>query len=326
MITYLSQRAACPLCLFFFAVSFSCSQNSTEPNPEPVPDYQLGKNRYTTEVDGDTREYYVHVPDAYNANTPTPVVFMLHGSGGSGEGRYNNSGWKEVGETENILTVFPTSWHYCFTNIQNGQQFNRTLWNAYKDQFEFCQDETPRDDIKFLRQVAAELQQKFNVDAHRIYLVGFSSGAQMAFRCAVEMSDVFAAIVESAASHYAGDVYTPRRNLPITFQLGNSDDTWINSSITIPMALFDSLLTTYGVFQRIITSHTQSFDFEPTYTMTGDTATALTATFKGIPDVGNRAFHFTLINGLEHKYPDGVNHPMKGAEVNWAWLKQFTAP
>lgn len=313
-----AQHQAPFLCnLLVFILLTGCSPKSTE--PEPDPGFQLGKNYYTMEVDGATREYYVHVPTGYDTNTPTPVVFMVHGATGNGEGTYNNSGWKELGEDENIITVYPTAWHYCYTNTNTGQTQNSTLWNTYKNQFEFCPNETPRDDIKFLRQIITELSQKFHVDSHRIYLVGFSSGAQMAFRCAVEMSDVLAAIVESGASQYSDTVYSPVRNLPLTFQLGNSDNSWLVGRPDIPMDSFDSLLI-------IIRNHTKSFDFEPTYTMTGDSSTALTATFKGIPDVGNRNFHFTLINGLEHVYPNGTNHPMKGAEQNWEWLKQYRLP
>lgn len=45
-------------CLPILVLLSSCSSNSTEREP----DYQLGKNNSTTEVDGVTREYIVHVP------------------------------------------------------------------------------------------------------------------------------------------------------------------------------------------------------------------------------------------------------------------------
>jgi polyhydroxybutyrate depolymerase len=77
------------------------------------PLYQVGKNRFTLTIGGDVREYFVHVPELYNEGNATPVVFMLHGTSGDGDRFYNISGWKEVGEAENILTVFPSSWQYC---------------------------------------------------------------------------------------------------------------------------------------------------------------------------------------------------------------------
>ncbi len=108
--------------------------------------------------------------------------------------------------------------------------------------------------------------------------------------------------------------------------MGNSDDTWFDNGVYPPLTLFDTLLTNYPLFQRIISVHSNSFDFEPDYELTGDTNSALIAAFKGIPDEGNRVFNFTLIKGLDHSYPNGVNHPIYGAGQHWNWMKQYTLP
>ncbi len=309
--------------LLLIVGSGSCSKTSTETDSQP--DYQPGKNSYTTEIDGVTREYIVHVQAGYDANSPMPVVFMLHGSTGSGEEKYNDSGWKELAEDENILTVFPTALVYCYTNTF-GFTKTATRWWSYPPINHFCPGQNPKDDVKFLRQVVDEVKQRFNVDAKRIYMVGFSSGAQMAFRCAVEMSDLLAAVVQSGATHQVDTVFTPQRNLPIAFELGNLDETWLGGAAEVPMSKFENMLANNAVFQRIINVHTNSFTFESTYTMTGDTSTALTATFKGMPFADNRVFTFTLIKGLDHAYPNTVNHPRNGASVHWAWLKQYSLP
>lgn len=158
-----------------------------------------GKNRFLIQVDGDTREYFVHVPTNYDGTTNLPVVFMLHGTSGNGEKFYNESGWVEVGNDENIITVFPSSWRYCI--ITDGVQKNTTKWNTLPDaDWSLCTGQTARDDIKFLKRVITELKAKFAVDTTKIYLEGFSNGGQMAAKCTIEMSDIFAAIVENAGS------------------------------------------------------------------------------------------------------------------------------
>ena len=160
-----------------------------------------------------------------------------------------------------------------------------------------------------------------------MYLAGFSNGGQMAGRCAVEMSDVFAAVVESAGTLPLDTTFTAKRKLPVIFQFGNSDDKWtLSSSFDIPMALFDSLLTSHRVFQGIIQTHATTFGMASTYTMAGDTSSVLAATFAAAPPNSTREFKFVLIKGLEHNYPNGSNHPLNGAEMNWAWMKQFTLP
>jgi polyhydroxybutyrate depolymerase len=295
---------------------FSCANE-----PQTEVDYQVGKNRFITVVNGDDREYFVHVPTGYDDSVPTPVVFMLHGTTGSGEVMYNISGWKELAETENILTIYPSSWRYCI--IDQGEVKNTTKWNIYPGSFEYCAGEVPRDDIRFLKQVVTEMQGRFHVDEKRIYLAGFSNGGAMAFRAAVEMGDVFAAVVEASASVATALTMVPKRNLPLLFQIGNSDDQYLGSD-TIPMSEFENWLNDDPWFKAIVFSHTTTFSFSSAYAISGDASKMLVATFAGIPDVGKRNFLFMLIKDLDHQYPNGSNHWMKGAESHWEWFSQFT--
>lgn len=296
---------------------------SCQKEEAPEVNFSVGKNYFTTMVDGDIREYYVHVPSIYNPDEATPVVFMLHGTSGFGERFYNISGWKEVGEVENILTVYPSSWRYCY--IDDGRMKNNTRWNVHQNVY--CDGETPKDDIKFLRQIIDELNQRYHVDSKRTYIAGFSNGGAMAGRCAVEMSDVFAAVVEAAGTLPKDTIFEPKRQLPVYFLLGNSDDLWLGSdTATIAMTTFPGLLNGNNTFHAIAQTHASTFGMESTYTMTGDPSTFLTATYAGLTAAPPREFKFVLIKGLEHNYPNGTNHPLMGAEMHWEWMKQYTLP
>jgi polyhydroxybutyrate depolymerase len=304
--------------------TFSCSDEEIIPDPEPEKDYVTGKNMYTTLSDGDEREYYVHVQQNYDENSPTPMVFMLHGSSGNGEKFYNIGGWKEVGETENILTVFPSSMQVCI--IEDGQVKNTTKWNIYGG-FIYCDGYTPSDDIKFLRQVITEMKNRFNVDSKRIYLAGFSNGGAMAARCSVEMSDVLAAVVESAGSFARDTVIVPQGKIPVTFQLGNVDSKWLVEGIEeYPLDSLELMLNNFSSFQKITNTHTNIFDLEKEFTISGTSGVAAVATFKSNTPTPPREFQFILIEGLGHNYPNGTNHPIKGAVLNWQWMKQYSLP
>jgi polyhydroxybutyrate depolymerase len=288
-------------------------------------DIFIGKNHFTTLVDGDERAYIVHVPIAYNKNTKTPVVLMLHGASGTGEATYIGSGWKELGEDEIFLSVFPTAWDYCYIR-SNGEVYDTTRWNSLPGIFTFCSNENPKDDVKFLRQIISELHSRFNVDPARIYMVGFSSGAQMAFRCAVEMSDLLAAVVESGSSHPVVTVLTPRRNIPISLELGNKDPNWFENGLYPPLNLFDTLLMHYPLFEKIIYTHVHTFDYNTNYTLVEKGNTAITATFNSKENSKDREFNFTLIDGLDHSYPNTVNHQIYGAREHWLWMKKYKTP
>lgn len=291
--------------------------------------YLKGKNRFTTMIDGDEREYYVHVPKSYTGTTPVPVVFMLHGTSGDGEKFYNFSGWKEVGEDENVLTVFPSSWRYCI--IDNGEIKNTTKWNTPPDaDFSFCAGQKPRDDIKFLNTVITELNTKYKIDNKRIYLAGFSNGGQMAAKCVIKLSDKLAAIAENAGSFSIDTQYVPKRKLPVLYQRGNEDYGPGNTGPIVPLSYLDTILKNPGLpylggkINSIANKHIKYLGLNPNFTITGDTNSVMLATYKslsGAPD-----FKLSFVKGLGHSYPNGDNHWMEGARVHWAWFKQYSMP
>jgi polyhydroxybutyrate depolymerase len=317
---------------FIFSISlFSCSKTTDETLAPLTPSSVKGKNRFTTNIDGDVREYYVHIPSGYTGTTPVPVVFMLHGTSGDGEKFYNNSGWKEVGEDENIITVYPSSWRYCI--IDEGVQKNTTKWNTPPDaDWYFCAGQTPRNDIKFLNTVISELNAKYKIDNKRIYLVGFSNGGQMAAKCSVELSDKLAAVAESAGSFYVDTTYIPKRKLPILFQVGNEDYGPGNTGPAIPMDKLAYLISTPGLafkngsFYRKASTHIKSFGINPAFTISGDTNSISYATYNSLIPGSVNEFKYLLIKGLGHAYPNGENHWMEGARVHWAWFKQYSMP
>ncbi|OWY21422.1 hypothetical protein C7N43_06975 [Sphingobacteriales bacterium UPWRP_1] len=306
----------------------SCKKDN---NNTDNTDFVTGKNRFITNVDGYNREYYVHVPASYNKNAATPVVFMLHGTSGDGDKFYNDSGWKEVGDAENILTVFPSSWQHCIID-EDGQQKNTTKWNSQPSEWSYCQGEIPKDDIKFLRTVIDNLNSMFNVDNKRIYLVGFSNGGQMAAKCAVELSDKLAAVVESAGSFSFDTTFIPKRRLSVLFQRGNEDYGPGNDGPAIPMDTLNYLLTTpdlpyaFGKFYIAASTHQKTFGFSNNFTISGDTSVVALATFPSVENNPDLFFQIALVKGLKHAYPNGTLHPLHAAELNWQWLKQFSIP
>ena len=320
------------LLLACFAVLLitSCSKTDDELLTPISANPVTGKNRFTTNIDGDEREYFVHVPKSYTGTSAVPVVFMLHGNTGNGEEFYNISGWREVGEDENIITVFPSSWRYCTT--EGGVQSNATKWNVSPDaSWTFCAGQKPRNDIKFLSTIVTELNNKYKIDNKRIYVAGFSNGGQMAAKCAVELSDKLAAVVESGGSFYLDTIYTPKRKLPILLQVGNEDYGTGNTGPAVPLSSLSYIISTPGlqIANHYIRTraHVRTFGLNPAFTISGDTNSVSFANY--IPAVGNGnayEFKYLLIKGMGHVYPNGDNHWMEGARVNWAWMKQYSLP
>ena len=316
--------------LFFLGfIFFSCQkENSTDTGGGTTTSttFTKGKNRFVTKIDGDEREYYVHVPQSYTGAAAVPVVFMLHGTSGNGEDFYNRSGWKEVGEDENIITVFPSSWRYCI--IDEGVQKNTTKWNTVPAEWAFCAGQTPRNDIKFLNTIITELNSKYKIDNKRIYLAGFSNGGQMAAKCGIEISDKLAAVVQAEGSFSRDTTYTPLRKLPVTFQYGNEDYGPGVTGAPVALSKLAIILNTpaNSIMYRSASTHTKSFALNPSFVISGDTNSVSIATYKSLTPGSVNDFRIVFIKGLAHQYPNGDNHWMEGARVHWAWFKQYAMP
>lgn len=317
--------------LLCFTAFLSCSKTTDETLTPVYATPISGKNRFTVQVDGVEREYYVHVPKSYTGTSPVPVVFMLHGTGGDGLDMWERSGWREVGEDENVITVYPSSWRYCI--ITQGETKNTTKWNTTPDsEFVICAGQTPRNDIKFLTTVITEITARYKIDSKRVYLAGFSNGGNMAAKCAVELSDKLAAVCENAASFYLDTTYIPKRKLPVLFQVGNEDYGPGNTGPAIPLSLLDTLIRTPGIpllngkHYRIAQTHIKSFGLNPNFTISGDTNSVSYATYRSLTPGSINDFRFVMVKNLRHAYPNGDNHWMEGARVHWAWFKQYSMP
>lgn len=139
-----------------------------------------------------TRNYAVTLPPII-ANSPVLIV-SLHGTRYSvppvTDGDY---GWiytcKKTGNGCIVVTpsaTFDPVWKY-------------RLWNAdYFDAGTFSKPKPPQtaypDDIGFLRALINVVVPKYHINPKRVFVVGFSSGAFMAHRAAVQLSDLVAAV------------------------------------------------------------------------------------------------------------------------------------
>ena len=270
----------------------------------------LGKQRFAVTIDGDIREYYVHIPKAYDGSSSLPVVLMLHGSGGNGEKFYDISGWVQQGDAENIITVFPSSWKYDCVVDDGRQKRNSEKWTGYD--LELCDNVKRRDDVKFLGKVIEQVSEKYNTDRKRIYMVGFSNGAEMAARCAVELSDKLAAVVACAGSLPPESTLNPMGKIPVRVQIGAEDHNLLEKlGTTSPLPLdFPLLLATYPNFQSIINSYLNSFSLSVDYTILKHSDKYVVARYSGGSGDQN-IFDFVIVKGLGHNYPNGKNHPCK---------------
>jgi len=170
----------------------------------------------TMTFDGVTRYYEVYLPATMGANPP--MLLMLHGTQSTTNPQAVislNWGWQSVADAYGFILVKPASTY----NTKSGQ-WN---WNAYSMDAAFqageggtCTEPPATgcpDDAGFLRQLITNLASQYNVNQNQIYVAGFSSGAQMAHRVAVEISDLVAAVVIGSGT-IVGQLAPPPITMP----------------------------------------------------------------------------------------------------------------
>ena len=76
------------------------------------------------------RRFVATVPQALvGAKEPVPVVFMLHGSSGTGEQYWSISKWRELAVMEGFIAVFPSGLSYLLD--KGGTITRSTKWHGY---------------------------------------------------------------------------------------------------------------------------------------------------------------------------------------------------
>ena len=146
----------------------------------PIPD---GYDTITTS-DGRVRTY--RVVDMSDGE-PAPLLFVLHGFGGTAEGMRGYAAIEDAVATSldgGAIVVYPNG-----SGAENGYPQS---WNAGGCcPFSIYE---PVDDVAFFAQMIDALSNTYDVDPERVWVAGHSNGGMMAYRLACELADRVTAI------------------------------------------------------------------------------------------------------------------------------------
>lgn len=149
----------------------------------PLPrseDARSGSRTIELEVLGQREgtEVHLHVPRAYDHETPAPLLVALHGAGGSGVLPLRN--WRAVADGAGAILL-------CPTEAGRNQGFTGE----------------PRERAAVLAAIRWA-RRRFNVDENRIWLTGYSRGGTLAWDIALRSPGVFAGVVPMAGAPRVG--------------------------------------------------------------------------------------------------------------------------
>ena len=163
-------------------VELEAEQETEEPEIGIEDVVQKSETMVSCTYDGVAHEYMTCFPEQCEG---APLVLMLHGYGNTAESFCETVHFEETALQKGYAVVYvtgapdPNDATSAFGwNSGIGQEGNR--------------------DVEFLVALANYLQAEYAFDKERIFAVGFSNGAFMTHRLAMEAEDTFAAVVSVA--------------------------------------------------------------------------------------------------------------------------------
>ncbi|WP_322795945.1 hypothetical protein [Tepidiforma sp.] len=120
---------------------------------------------------GRQRAYLVYVPKGYDASRPLPLMLNFHGLGSSMAEQHAYAGWVPVADREGFIVVSP-----------DGVERSWLLAAGL-------------DDIRFVRDLVAELEEELCIDPGQVYTSGMSNGGFMSTVLACQANDLIAGVI-----------------------------------------------------------------------------------------------------------------------------------
>ena len=260
------------------------------------------------EIDGRKRVYYLHTPENLKKNAP--LVFTLHGYGGTAKSMMEYSKMNNVADKNGFAVCYPQG--YLGADDKNS-------WNA-----RYSNDAV--DDVKFLTELAKYLQKEYQLSPQNIFSTGMSNGADMSYMLACHAPDVFAAVAPVAGCMMQStfDACTSLKTIPILEIHGDKDGITLwdgdkNYSEKYGAYLGTEKIIDFWVKKNKTTQTTIDtlFDFDTT-----DGSYVVEEKHLGGAQ-NNQVWLYKLVGG-KHDWPGTWgNKDIQTAEVVWDFFKQF---
>ena len=160
------------------------------------------------------RTFHFNKPSSHN-NTSS-LIFILHGSGNSGQRIMKLcSGIESISESENLLLVYPDGY--------------KNFWNECRKMANSEANVIDIDEKEFFNSMIEYFTTKYQVNKNQIFVIGTSGGGHMAYKLALTMPEKFKAITAIIANlPDEANMDCVESGIPIPIMIINGTDDPVN--------------------------------------------------------------------------------------------------
>ena len=170
--------------------------------------YPAGLKEITGIVfDGVEDRWYEYVPSCYDGSKAVPLVVSLHGGLMTGWAQSVYSSWTLLAERENFICVFPDCHELQMWMIQGIAARLRAHPELVLPLPVDPEDYHDNHDLNYVKTLISKMQEKYNIDAGRVYMQGMSMGHMMTDQFTRYYGDILAGAGGSGASSMEGQLY-----------------------------------------------------------------------------------------------------------------------
>ena len=160
-----------------------------------------------------SRKYLIYIPKSYEGKKEVPLLLNFHPFGTSAEYQLGISDFRQLSEDKEFILVYPEG-----AELASGEPH----WNPLKKD---PTNKSNSDDINFTNDLIDLISNNLNINSEKVYAVGYSNGADMAYGLATYLSSKISAIAAVSGSMYelmsTGD--KPSHSTSVLNMTGTSD-------------------------------------------------------------------------------------------------------
>lgn len=304
------------LILFACGAGGQADEESISPTPTSPVDinpHEKGTLKKNIFHEGRLRSFTLYVPDSYDRNRATPMVFNFHGYGSNAEQQMNYSNMIEVADEEGFLVIHPQGTPLPLTG---SPHFCVGGWTRSCDV----------DDVSYTNYLINVISSLYNIDMLRIYSTGMSNGGFMSYHLACNLSNRIAAIA-SVTGSMTPETYNdcnPSRPVPILQMHGLEDTVVPLTGIPNNMEPLQKVIDYWVEHNNCTAQYIVDYiDLVP-----GDNSQVFQIAWSGC-DEGSEVRFYTF-SGAGHTWPGNpyntpnTNYDIIASEEIWQFFKLHT--